>query len=320
MDELERLLEQRLGGNLQKAIEEKIDEFGGLLTRKAAIVLLCKQNGIVVEQQATLSSMPAGFPFSFTAKIERIYPIQTYPGSSGRSVRIHLSDNTGNATLVLWNEQADKAEELCPGDTIKCNGAYLRLGEIALGKDGAIVRLVPAVPLKVSQLTAGICTVEGFVGEIEPEYVYIDRKTSLEKSLSSFMLCDGEACRRVVVWQKPAEYEIMQGDLLRIENAIFKNGEIHVNQHCRIVKQKSAHEKEGVLNSIKEEDKEAIWDIGGLKLRASLEDSLSMLGIAEIPQGIAPSTILSIKASEVVGKKARFRLENGKIKSFRVLK
>ncbi|MCX8197795.1 MAG: hypothetical protein N3F07_01175 [Candidatus Micrarchaeota archaeon] len=320
MEELERLLAEKLGGRLQEAVDGKIREFGGLLTRKAALSLLCRQHGIEVERPASLGALPCGLPFSLTAKVERIYPMQTYDGGGDRSLRVRISDSTGSSTLVLWNEQADFASaELCPGDTIFCSGAYLKGSEIFVARRGSVKIVSRAKPLEVSQLTAGICTVEGVVREVEPDYAYIDKKSGQAKSLSSFLICDGSICRRAVVWEyPPGAKKPNAGDFLRIENALFKSSELHVNRHCRIVRKSSLKEREGTIEAINQDGEGVVWRISGSEFRASLGQSLQFLGIAEVPSGILPSTALLVKGASAVGKHAVFAAKNGKLEFVKI--
>ena len=317
MEEFELLLSEKLGSAFEAELEGKISEFGGLLTRRAALMLLCSQNGISVEKKAKLGALPAGgMPFSFSARVERIFPVQSYQTGTDRSVRLHLEDGGEKATLVLWNEQVRFAEEeLCAGDEIACSGAYLRGSEIQVGRSGSLKRVSGSAPLKVPQLTAGICSVEGTVGEVEPDYVYVDKKTGQEKSLSSFLLCEGRACRRVVAWsfpqgaQKPSE-----GDVLRLESVVFKNGELHLNASSRMVRKSSSNDKEAFFGGVfADAGGKAVFEIGGEKYALPVEEALLLLGIRSVPEGVSPATLLSIKSQQAAGKKAKFTLREGRL-------
>ena len=319
IEEFEKLLSEKLGNAFEEKLGEKIREFGGLLTRRAAVMLLCRQNGIEVEKKASLGSLASmgALPFSFSAKVERIFPVQSYPNGADRSVRLHISDGSGQAILVLWNDQVKIAEEdLSSGDGIECTGAYLRGSEIQVGKNGAVKKLSGNSPLKVSQLTAGICSVEGVVGEVEPDYVYIDKKTGLEKSLSSFMLCEGDNCRRVVAWSFPqGAGKPSEGDVLRLENVVFKNSELHLNSSSRLVKKSSANDRTGTLQEIIVGEAEAAFLIDGKKYVAPTQEALALLGIKSVPPGVSPSTLLSIKSQELCGKKARYTVSGRNLRS-----
>jgi hypothetical protein len=314
----EQLLKEKLGAGFDGAIAARIGEFGGLLSRAAAVRLLCKQNGIDVEETLPLSkAASAHLPFTFRAKVSRIFPLQTYPNRRDRSVRLHLSDGSWEATLVLWNEQADLVEgHVSSGDTIECHGAYARGGEIWVGRNGSITTVEAGPIMKIEGLTAGACNVEGEVGEVEPDYAYVDKKSGQERKLSSFQLCSGRHCRRVVVWPgdaSSAPFRAEQGDVLLLENVVFKNNEIHFNSYSRMVRKKSAQEKEGVLASAHVEGGEAVLTLGGKAFRLPLDDALRLLGVLSIPEGVSPETLFWIKSSEACGKMVKYSLEENRL-------
>lgn len=306
-------LREKLGDALEEKVAGKIAEFGGLLTRSAAVRLLCKQNGIEVEMRLALREAKGSqLPFSFEAKIDRIFPAQTYANGAGRSARLHLSDSSGEATLVLWNEQLELLDGLLSiGDIAECSGAYFRSGEIVLSRGGKLGR-AKAYPLTpIAKLAQGICNVEGCVRNSEPDYGYIDRKTGEKRSLSSFQLCDAEGkdCARVVVWSQPeGTQKPEEGDCLLLENVLFRSGELHFNASSRLVKKSSASEKAGTLGAVSFRKGQAVFSIDGKEFSLSMGQALVLLGIRAVPQGVSEETLLLIKAQGLVGKKARYRL------------
>jgi len=314
----EEMLKEKLGDELEGKIAAKISEFGGLLTRAAAVRLLCKENGIETEEKLSLSqSASAKLPFSFQAKVERVFPVQAYANGSDRSVRLHISDNSWEATLVLWNEQAKlTGGEISVGDEMECRGAYFRSGEIWVGKNGSVKKISGAAPMLIANLTEGICNVEGDVGEVEPDHEYADRKTGEKKVLSSFQLCNGLDCRRVLLWHSKAAGEqpkVYVGDGLFLENVTFRNGEIHFNSYSRMVVRKSSQEKTGVLEKASADGDFAEFEIGGERFRLSMKEALLLLGVASVPEGVGAETLFSIKAQGFVGKNAVYRIEGGKL-------
>ena len=314
--ELEEKLEGKLGEWADEEISKKISEFGGLLTRQAAVLLLCRQHGIETEKRLDLAhARHSALPFSFTAKVDRIFPVQEYRDGAGRSARLHISDASGSATLVLWNGQVALTQgEISTGDTLECTGAYARGGEIVVGRNGGIRKVggAPATPL--SHLSQGICNTSGEVGEIEPDYHYKDRKTGEERTHWSFLLCDG-VCRRVVVWSAPpGTSRPSEGDHLRLENVSFKNGELHFNAYSRMVVLKQRAEKEGRLEKIAVSASEAVFTVGGKEFALPLADALAFLGIKSVPDGVGVETILSIKSGEAVGKRVKYAVEGGRLR------
>ena len=329
-DEIEEKLQGKLAEKYEERINGKISEFGGLLTRRAAIRLLCKENGIDTERKIPLSQAATEtLPFSFTARVDRIFPVQSF-GSGEKCVRLHLSDGNAGGTLVLWNAQASLVDgTVSTGDELMCRGAYFRGGEMHLGREGAITVVKKSQVTPVSKLTAGICSTEGMVKEVEPDYHYLDKKTGGEKKMSSFQLCGiaageahgkragaGEDCRRVILWSAPeGTPPVEEGDSLLLENVTFKNGELHFNSFSRMVKKVSAREKSGKVESAGIIGGEAVLRIGRSEFRMDLPDALALLNIRAVPQGVQPSTILSIRLSSAVGKKAHYREEGGRLSS-----
>jgi len=316
----EEMLREKLGSEFEGKIAAKISGFGGLLTRAAAVRLLCKENGIETEERLPLSqAASAKLPFSFQAKVERVFPVQAYSNGSDRSVRVHISDNGWETTLVLWNEQAKLIDgEISAGDEIECRGAYFRSGEIWVGKNGSVKKISGAAMALIANLAEGICNVEGEVGEVGPDHEYADRKTGEKKVLSSFQLCNGLDCRRVLVWQPKAnegQPKVYVGDSLFLENVAYRNNEIHFNSHSRMVVKKSSQEKTGVFESAVAKGEEAEFVIGGEKFRLGMKGALLLLGVASVPEGVGVETVFSIKASGCLGKSARYRVLDGKLSS-----
>ncbi|MCX8197514.1 MAG: hypothetical protein N3G80_04340 [Candidatus Micrarchaeota archaeon] len=304
-------LGEELGEKLEEEISKKIEEFGGLLSREAAIRLLCKERGIAIDGLILLAeAAKTVLPFSFNATVKRVFPVQYYPGSQDCSVRLHIYDKSAEATLVLWNEQAKIAQQICHQDEIEVRRAYFRGGEIWVGKGGEIKIVKRAPRLQVDQLTAGICNVEGQVGEIEPDYFYIDKKTGKEKKMSAFQLCGKNGCRRVVIWQEDFDYSkagISTGDLVVLDNVLFKNGEIHFNFNSRLIKKGA--EEQGEFKYVKVEGQECkVW-IGKRQFTMKLGQLLSVLGLKEV-EGAEAKTLIELKASWLAGKKVRYVAQN----------
>ncbi|MCX8194727.1 MAG: hypothetical protein N3G22_01290 [Candidatus Micrarchaeota archaeon] len=315
-EDFEGQLRNRLGSRLEGSIKSKIDEFGGLLTREAAIRLICRENGISIERKTMLKDATSPYVlFSFEAKVDRVFPVQTYPDNS-RSIRLHVSDSTGSATLVLYNEQAAFAqEELIAGDLIEVRGAYLQDGEIAISRAGAVRKLKSAEVPKIENLKEGSCTVEGVVEKILPDLKYRDRAGGKEKIARSFLLCNEGKCCRVIFWSVPEEaVHLKEGQRIILENALFRGGELHFNRHSRLVARgQKRHYKAGVVEEARVNGQEMVFKIGGAEYRAPLDSALQMLGIWFVPQGVEKETAASIKGQSLIGKKISYSSEGGRL-------
>ena len=315
----ERRLSQLLGDSLEGKIGEKIGAFGGLLTREAAVRLLCQENGISTEKKLALSEARASvLPFSFSARVDRIFPIQQFPGGSMRTVRLHISDKSGEATLVLWNEQVKMSEgNLLCGDTIECSGAYVRAGEISVGRHGAVSRAGASGALPIGKLAEGICNVEGQIMEVDAVRSYMDRRTGEKKTMHPFSICSDGKCVRAVAWSLPEGASLPRaGEQVVLENASFKNGELHLNSFSRIVAAGSSGSTGKFMGAVLEGE-EAVLSIGEEKFRMAVPDALALLGVQSVPPGVDASTLLSIKAHSLEGKGARYFSEGGALASLK---
>ncbi|MFA6329007.1 MAG: hypothetical protein WCY41_06205 [Candidatus Micrarchaeia archaeon] len=318
----EQRLSLLLGGALEQKVKEKIDSFGGLLSREAAVIILCQENGISAERKLPLSEARASMlPFSFSARVDRIFPVQQFPGGSFRTVRLHISDQSGEATLVLWNEQAKLAEGgIFAGDAIECSGAYARAGEISIGRGGGISRAGNGTALAVAGLKAGLCNVRGIVEKAESLRAYRDRKTGAEKSMLQFSICSGGKCCRAVWWSPPGDApQLREGAEVVLEGASFRDGELHLNSFSRIVAGSGpgASGKAGKFLGAAVDGNEAILSIGAEKFRMPIGNALPILGVQAVPRGVAVATLLSIKARALEGKEAHYFSEGNSLASLK---
>ena len=317
MDETpEEKLRGRLGESCEGEIAHKVAEFGGLLSRNAAVALLCKMNGIDLEKRVPLAeARKMNLPFSFQAKIDRIFPVHVYPGSHNKSVRMHVSDGASQGTIILWNEQAKAVEgEISTGDIIECKGAYYKGGEVGIGKGGSIKKEkgFPITPL--GKLPYGLCNVEGEVKAVEPDHFYEDRNSGVKKRLLSFTLCEGDACRRVVMWPPQSDgKKVSAGDVLLLENVFFRNNELHVDAYSRLVRKKTAGERFGKFVKAEVEGGTAFFQIDSEKYGAGLEEALALLRIRAVPPGVGAGTLITIKSREMEGKAVKYFVEGGKL-------
>ena len=327
-EELEAKLREKFGEGTDGQIAGRIEAFGGLLTRHAAVLLLCRQNGIDVERKIKLSQASSmRLPFSFEARVERIFPLQSYLGRTDRSVRLHVSDGSWESTLVLWNDSAQMVEAggIGTGDEIECKGAYLRSGEITLAKGGSVRRLKAAPLSQVSNLAAGVCNVEGEVSEIKHDSGSLGKngsqgfvlKSGGQNAVSSFTICEKPgACRRVVVWSaQQCLPDVSKGDRLVLENVVFKNGELHFNSYSRMARRGGNGGPVELVEGIESGAGETIFIIGGRKFAMKNEEAMRLMGIPRALQGVSASAAIGIKAQELVGKKAKVSEENGILRS-----
>ena len=315
----EERLASLLGASLEGLIAEKTGAFGGLLSREAAMRLICQENGISTERKLLLSEAHSSvLPFSFYARVDRVFPVQQFPGGSMRTVRIHVSDSSGEATIVLWNEQAKMAEGgFFSGSIIECSGAYVRAGEISIGRNGAISRKGEWQAAPIAGLKDGICSVEGVAEKIEGARTYRDRRTGEEKAMHVFSIRDNAGCARVVAWSMPEGARLpRQGEKVVLENAVFRNGELHLNAVSRILPSGGeAGGQRGAFHGATIDGGEAAIAIGAESFRMPVGDALMLFKVRTVPPGVGAATILSIKSRALAGMDARYFSNEGKLAS-----
>jgi len=307
-----------LGSSLEGRLAEKAASFGGLLTRASAVRLLCQESGISTEERITLLQARAGLlPFSFSARVDRVFPVQRFPGGFAKSVRLHISDKSGNATLVLWNEQARLAEGggLLAGDAIECTGAYLRAGEIAISRRGTATRVGNGQAAPAAKPKEGICSIAGIVEKAEGVREYADRRTGEKKRMLAFTISSGGESFRAVWWSPPADApQLCAGARVALEGASFRSGELHLNGFSRVAAQGAAG-KQGEFLGIAFEGEGVALLIGKEKFMLGGEDALALFCIRPVPKGVMARTLLTMKASALEGRQVSYLAQGGRLSS-----
>lgn len=313
---LEEELSEKLKDSTEEEIKKKISEFGGLLTREAAVRLLCRQNGIEVDRPVALAKAKGtSLPFSFRAKVGRIFPVQEHFGGNTKTVRLHVSDGSADATLLLWNEQTlfVGPDGIGAGDEIEVKGAYFRSGEICVSRGSRITRIGKRAITTLADLSDGECNVEGEVRKISPGCIDANVVQNGGIPLFSFEICDGERCRQVFVWRQGNFAMPEEKDRVRLEGVVFKKGEIHFNSHSRMVRISSKARFRGKIKEAKVSSEYAFFVIDEKEYRMPCEEALRLLGVSTIPPGVEPSVLFSIRSEGLAGKEISYGKKDGQL-------
>jgi len=136
--------------------------------------------------------------------------------STGESVKFSsllVADETGIATLTLWDDKADEVNHLAEGDSIRANGISIRerLGELrlGLGRSGALQKsnlemVVPRVSkLNTLESAKGLLTVEGSVAD-QPLTRQVATQRGETVNVASFALRDDVGSAKVTLWRDQA--------------------------------------------------------------------------------------------------------------------
>jgi replication factor A1 len=153
--------------------------------------------------------------------------------SDGTVLRFTLTDDSGEVTVVAWNEKALELEK-----NLRAN-ASLQLGNVKVkeGQNGGIeVHVdftsfvnIQTAPLQLTKIASLIenetVNVEGVVSAV-PESKEVTTAKGETVKLMVFELKDDSDAIKVSVWRQHAEalHELKIGDKLHLENAYVKKG------------------------------------------------------------------------------------------------
>jgi hypothetical protein len=77
-------------------------------------------------------------------------------------------------------------------------------------------------------------------------------------------------------------------------------------------------EKEALVEKIEVGKEQSLFFIGGKKYEAKNDEAMRLLGIQGLA-GVSDKAVIEIKARQLIGKKARYREEGGKLASLVVM-
>lgn len=143
---------------VKKLVEEKQDEFSGLVSKEGAIYMVGQEQGISLlkekERNLKIKNLVSGLrSVDLVAKIANIYDVREFEknGKAGKVLNFLIGDDTGLIRISFWNEEIEKVKNLQVGDVIQIKGGYvktdyqgnleLRLGRGVLEKVEAEIKL-----------------------------------------------------------------------------------------------------------------------------------------------------------------------------------
>jgi ssDNA-binding replication factor A large subunit len=244
----------------KERVEKKIEEFGGLLTREGATLIVASELGIPIEMGKTdsfdISSIVEGLAsVSVVGIVSDIFPLREFSrnNATGKVASVTLADKTGSIRTVFWNEDAERISEIKRGDVLEIFGGYVKRGlyglELHVGRRGRILinprieKELPEItdgPKKISQLIVeNEVTVTGVVMRLFGMREF--KKEDNVGHVSSLTLRDETGEIRVSLWGDKAELvqRFSPGDVVRIEGGYTKQGltglELHVGMRGNII-------------------------------------------------------------------------------------
>ena len=154
-------------------------------------------------------------------------------GSEGRVSNLTLGDETGRVRVTMWDERADRAEELEPGATVEVVDGYVREREGSLelhvGSRGAIegveesVTFVPEAT-DIGSLEIGqTVDVAGVVRSADPKRTF-DRDDGSEGQVRNVRVTDETGDIRVALWGEKADRDLGPGDEVFLADVEIQDG------------------------------------------------------------------------------------------------
>jgi replication factor A1 len=154
-------------------------------------------------------------------------------GSEGRVSNLTLGDETGRVRVTLWDEQADRAEELESGTSVEVVDGYVRERdgdlELHVGSRGAVEEVDADVTYDPE--TTAIADLEldetadiaGGVIETDPKRTF-DRDDGSEGQVRNVRIKDETGDIRVALWGEKADLDIDLADYVVVTEAEIQDG------------------------------------------------------------------------------------------------
>jgi replication factor A1 len=195
------------------------------------------------------------FDVAMKVKIQRVFNLSTFAkkrdNSEGKVLSMIVSDDTGTARLVFWDDRAEEMEDAQPNEIIRVTGAYTKTNrdgneiEIHAGNtakverklkdkmktvDAPIVSSGSSVPLgmkNIGDLTTDMWDVdiEGKVATIYDVKTFT-KKDGSEGQVRNIIIADQTSKIRVTFWDDDVDKiaKVKEGDVIRILHGYTKEG------------------------------------------------------------------------------------------------
>ena len=142
-------------------------------------------------------------------------------GSEGQVANLTIGDETGRIRVTLWDERAERAEELDAGTAVEVVDGYVRERDGALelhvGDRGAVdeiddtVAFEPdATPIDAAELDTTV-DIAGVVRSTDPKRTF-DRDDGSEGQVRNVRIQDDSGDIRVALWGEKADIDVGPGD------------------------------------------------------------------------------------------------------------
>jgi replication factor A1 len=212
---------EKIGGKVSmkefsKLVDEKMEIMGGLCDERTAALLVAHDLGVegvnaIKVKDITLDQKNV----EFLGKITGTYEPREFnrtDGTVGRVSTITVADETGEISVVLWDELADavKTGDLKEGEVLRIRG-YVKEGkqglEVHIGRGGGIMKddstdiTVKDPMIKIDEIkinNGNVCIRGMLLSKQEPRT--FNRKDGSSGSVQSAMIGDETGKIRLTVW------------------------------------------------------------------------------------------------------------------------
>ncbi|MEE9565149.1 MAG: DUF2240 family protein [Candidatus Hydrothermarchaeaceae archaeon] len=242
-------------GELEKRIQEKQEELGGLVTPEGAAHIVANEIGInLVKGVSTTPALkieniiPGMNNVDVVGRVSMVFPPREFnrkDGSKGRVCSIMLLDDTGSIRTVFWDKDVKLVEDgkIEEGKLLRIRGGYSKENlngepEIHIGMRARVIPqpkdvneddfpTVESANKKISELKEGQSSVDIVCRVIriyEPREFERDGKT--KGKVVNLAIADETGGARLVLWDEDVELVeksmIKEGDTIKVKKGYVK--------------------------------------------------------------------------------------------------
>jgi len=249
----------------QHMIQEKIDEFGGLLSEEGAALIVATDLGVDLQLERPreflhIKDLTVGMgDVHLCGRITCVSTVKEFQRDSGtgRVANVEIMDSTGSTRVVFWDDMVNITLDLNKGDTIEVLGGYVKKGY----REGVEIHLSPSrrgVDCKKAEPAEDLPECKtGYtsISELEEEMADVDvvgrvgqlygirefQRNGGTGKVASLSLVDDTGEIRLCLWNDKADIalKLKRGDTIAVEDGYTKVGlnglELHSGWRGRIV-------------------------------------------------------------------------------------
>ena len=176
-------------------------------------------------------------------QVTQVFPVSEFTrkdGTRGKVKRVRLKDETGDTTIVIWNERVDELNTMNDGDQLRIINARVKTGldsrvELHVGNSTQIQKISsqttsPRAEEEVHKIAdlkteGGPFTIEATVTST-PAIKEVTTSRGENVQLATFDLADKTGKIGITLWQKQAELarDVPVGAQIKIKNIYVKKG------------------------------------------------------------------------------------------------